>query len=107
MRRFLTFATTLTLALSMLVSADLVAQTRSTNGTRSSGSSQSTRSSSTQSSRSSSSSQQSSRSSSAQSSSGSSTRSSGVQQAFSSHPATEERAARMKAAAEAYVNSKK
>ena len=33
---------------------------------------------------------------------GSSSRSSGVQQAFSSHPATEERAARMKAAAEAY-----
>lgn len=35
--------------------------------------------------------------------SGSSSRSSGVQQAFSSHPATEERAARMKAAAESYL----
>jgi len=34
-------------------------------------------------------------------------RSSGVQQAFSSHPATEERAARMKAAADAYVNATK
>ena len=37
----------------------------------------------------------------------SSSRSSGVQQAFSSHPATEERAARMKSAAEAYINSRK
>ena len=36
---------------------------------------------------------------------GNSSRSSGVQQAFSSHPATEERAARMKAAAEAYINA--
>ena len=36
----------------------------------------------------------------------SSSRSSGVQQAFSSHPATEERAARMKAAAEAYLGAK-
>ena len=37
----------------------------------------------------------------------STSRSSGVQQAFSSHPATEERAARMKAAAEAYLQQQK
>ena len=37
----------------------------------------------------------------------SSSRSNGVQQAFSSHPATEERAARMKAAAEAYIQEHK
>lgn len=37
----------------------------------------------------------------------STSRSSGVQQAFSSHPATEERAARMKSAAEAYLQQQK